>query len=194
MSGGIHFCRPEHILAWAYSLGNTVWVREVTIPPDVEFIEFDTKAKASQVILGPRKSLQDYLSTWTESMCLASVVLYGWTIQAMPDEQRTPAVCLAAVQREGDAIRCLNAAQRTHAMCLAAVQKNGEAIRYLNAAQRTPAVCLAAVQNYGMSIRFMTLEQRTPAVCQAAVQYLTPEQRNQVLARGVSCTGFGDAI
>ncbi len=192
--GGIHFCRPVYIPYWAKRLHDMSWVREVTLPDDAEFVEFGEKAKASRVILGPRKSLRDYLSTWTEAMCLAAVQQDGIGIEFLSDEQRTPAVCLAAVlqniaaifpmtakqrtepvcvaavQRDCDALYALSDGQRTEPVCLAAVQRDCDALYALSDGQRTEPVCLAAVQQNGQVIERLTAKQRTPAVCLAAVQ------------------------
>lgn len=64
--GGIYFADLEHIIEF-FDWG--IYIREVTIPPDAEFVKDpdNSKYRASQVFLGPRKNLKD-VSTW-EWLC-----------------------------------------------------------------------------------------------------------------------------
>jgi hypothetical protein len=60
--GGIYFADLEYI---PYYFEYGVYIREVTIPPDAEFVKdpSGSKYRSSKVILGPRKHLKD-ISTW----------------------------------------------------------------------------------------------------------------------------------
>lgn len=67
---------------------------------------------------------------------LSSVLLNGWDIQHLHDDQKTPEVCLAAVGQDGFAIQFLNESQRTPEVCLAAVTQDRLAAQILTFPQR----------------------------------------------------------
>jgi ankyrin repeat protein len=58
--GGIYFTDLKFI-PFYFTYG--VYIREVTVPPDAEFVKDNDKYRASKVILGPRRHLKD-IATW----------------------------------------------------------------------------------------------------------------------------------
>ncbi len=183
--GGIHFCRPQDLAKWYDLYEDLAWVRTVTVPDDAKFIEFENKAKASAVVLGPRRTIKEYVATWTQEQCRHALPLDSRLLCEMSAAQRTEELCLYAMRIDGEAVQHLTDQERTSDVCLAAVQDAGHAVQYLTSEQRTPTVCLAAVRENGRAIEYLSDEQRTPDVCLALVKslpvygvsYLTPEER-----------------
>ncbi len=87
--GGIHFCRPDQVGHWYRVLPDLTWIREVTVPDDAQFAEFEEYAKADRVFLGPRMSFKEYVAAWSQDQCWDALMHEIDLLRLMTAEQRT---------------------------------------------------------------------------------------------------------
>lgn len=155
--GALYVCKRRDIWKWVEEYPELAYIATVTLCPDSRVVHMEDKIKTDKMILGPFKTLAEYLLTeWqgdsqtaylmyrveeqTPELCEAVVAKCPWALQYI----RKPAedLVLRTIRREPNCIQCVK--EQSLAACLLAVELKGTSLQYVRI--QTLEVCRKAVE------------------------------------------------
>ena len=95
---------------------------------------------------------------------------YGWALEHVPEDLKTPKLCKIAVKQYGTILEFVPEARRTPELCKLAVENEGWALGYVPEALKTPELCKIAVKQDGGALRFVPKALKIPKLCKIAVE------------------------
>lgn len=133
---------------------------------------------------GCASDLYQYITNWSEYVCLVAVSKYGMWLEKIP--LQTKEICVAAIISDSNALQFVKdqddeicrlavtispkaikyVADQQEDLCLLAVKADGNALQYIK--KQTPRLCRAAVKQDAGAIQFV--ENQTPDLCYLAIK------------------------